>query len=214
MIKIFPSIIEGNILNLESQIKYLEPYCDGFHLDVMDFHFVPNLTFGPIFVNKITQITNKKNFIHLMVDNPEKWLDLLDLKKEDTFCFHVEASKNCKKIIDEIHKKNWSAGIAINPKTSLETIYPFISEIETVLLMSVEPGFSGQKFIPNTLDKIKQLVQYKKDNNLKFSITIDGGVNEKNIAELTKLGVENFAIGSAIFKKNNSLEVLKNFYNL
>lgn len=214
MIKIFPSIIEANILNLEQEIKKLEPYCDGFHLDVMDGHFVENLTFGPDLINQTRKISSKQLFIHLMVDNPEQWVNLIKLNKDDIFAFHVEASKEPEKLIAEIHKKKWLASLAISPKTDIEKIYSFISSLDQILIMSVEPGKSGQKFIPETLKKIERLSNYKAKNSLKFVIAVDGGVNKNNIVDLINLGAQDFAIASAVFKAPNPINELENLYSL
>lgn len=213
MIKIFPSIIEANILNLEQEIKKLEPYCDGFHLDIMDGHFVENLTFGPDFINQIREISSKQLFVHLMVDNPEKWVNLIKLNKDDIFAFHIEACKEPKKLITEIHKKNWLASLAISPKTDIEKVYPYLNTVDQILIMSVEPGKSGQKFIPETLKKIEIVSNYKTKNNLKFTIAVDGGVNKNNIVDLINLGAQDFAIASAIFKAPNPINELENLYS-
>lgn len=214
MVKIFPSLISSRILNLEEEIKILEPYCNGFHLDIMDFHFVQNLTFGPMFINEIAKISKKQLFVHLMVDEPEKWISILNLRKNDILSFHYESTNNHKAIIESIHKNNWLACIAISPQTSVEQIYPLINYIDQVLLMSVDPGFSGQKFIPEAIKKLENLVKYKKINNLEFSIAMDGGINQSNISELAKKGVDCFAISTAIFKDKNPINALEKLYLL
>ena len=214
MIKIFPSILSANILNIEEEIRKLEPYCDGFHLDVMDFHFVPNMTFGPEFINKIAQVCSKQLFVHLMVDDPIKWLNILKLKKNDIFAFHYEATNEHEKIINLIHKQKWLASVAINPKTSIENIDQFANQIDQVLIMSVEPGFAGQPFIPDVFKKIEQISNFKIKNNLNFRIATDGGINKNNITELAKIGVNDFAISSGIFKCGNPINALEELYKL
>jgi len=214
MPKIYPSLISGKLLELNSQIKILEQYCNGFHVDVMDMHFVPNLTIGPDFINEIEYITQKQLWIHLMVDDPEQWLSLLKLKPQDIISFHYESLKDYKKIIKEIHAKKCLASIAIKPETKIRDIFNILPLVDQVLVMSVKPGFSGQKFITETINKIKNLAEYKKTHNLNFSIAIDGGINTNNIAEISNLGVEDFAIASAIFKTDNPINAIEELYEL
>lgn len=214
MIKIFPSILEANLLNLEQEIKKLEPYCDGFHLDVMDGHFVENLTFGPDFINQIRNISSKQLFVHLMVDDPEKWINLIKLNKNDILSFHIQSSKEPKKLIDQIHQKGWLASLAISPKTDIEKAYPYLNTADQILIMSVEPGKSGQKFIPESLKKIERISNYKTKNSLNYRIAVDGGVNKNNIVNLIGLGAQDFAIASAIFKAPNPINELENLYSL
>ena len=186
-IPIYPSLISGNLLRLFDQIKLLEPYCAGFHIDVMDFHFVPNLTWGPQFINQIRKATNKQLFIHLMVDNPEKYLDILKLNDNDMVAFHIESLSDLSKIdrtkpnthisdaahnksiiqlIKLIKAKNWIPCIALNPDTPLEAILNIKIPVENILLMSVKPGFSGQKFISASLNRLIELNNFRKIHNL------------------------------------------------
>ncbi len=214
MVKIFPSLIAGNLLNIEQEIKKLEPYCDGFHLDIMDFHFVPNLTFGPATVNAIAKKTNKQLSVHLMVDNPIQWIELLALKQHDILTFHQEATNNYEMLIEAIKRRGLLASIAINPSTPLELIFPFINKLDHILLMSVNPGFAGQQFIPDVINKLRKLVDYKTMHNLKFIIAADGGINEYNIAKLTHQGVKEAVVGSALFNAPDQLVMLKKLYDL
>lgn len=214
MIKIFPSLISANILNLKEEIKILESYCDGFHLDIMDFHFVANLTFGPLFINAISQTTSKQLFAHLMVEKPENWINILKLKKNDIFSFHYESTNEYLNIISEIHNKEWLAGIALKPNTPINNIFEFANKLDQILVMTVDPGFSGQKFIPESIKKIEELAKYRKNNNLKFRIAVDGGIKEDNIYKLAQLGVDDFAIGSTIFKSQNPINTIEELYKL
>lgn len=214
MIKIFPSLISGNILNLKEEIKILENYCDGFHLDIMDFHFVADLTFGPLFINAISKVTSKQLFVHLMVDQPENWISILKLKKNDIFSFHYESTNEYLNIISEIHNKEWLASIALKPHTPINSIFEFANKLDQILIMTVDPGFSGQEFIPGTIKKIEELAKYRKNNNLKFKIAVDGGIKENNIDKLAELGVDDFAIGSAIFKSQNPINTIEELYKL
>ena len=205
--EIHPSLISSNLLNLERTIKVLEPYCEGYHLDVMDYHFAPNLTWGPMFINAFIDSTNKPFFIHLMVNHPLVWIEPMSLRPQDFFVFHYEAFSSygnqniyaINKCISLLKEKGCKLGIAINPNTEIEVVFPFLAVVDTVLVMSVYPGFSGQTFIPDVVDKIPLLVEERKRIDASFKIAMDGGINMQNIAELHKAGVEQFGIASAIF---------------
>lgn len=235
MIKIYPSIVSAKILALKEQIKSLESYCDGFHIDVMDMHFVPNLSMGPDFINQIEKITKIPLWIHLMVDDPRPWVNLLKLKNNDIVTFHFESLfrdptsiklhrtkgfigesllNEYKKLIETIHNKNCIAGIALKLETQTNVIFGLLPFVDQVLLMSVEPGFSGQAFTPGVIPKIKELLEYKQTHNLNFKIGVDGGINKTNILELANLGVQNFAIASGIFKNGNPVNAIEELYKL
>ncbi len=206
MIKIYPSLISANLLQLEKVVKTLEPYCNGFHIDIMDDHFVPNLTWGAMFANAFTTITQKPLFVHLMVTNPDQFLEKLTLRPIDIFCFHIETTKEPEKLINRIKEKNWLSGVALNPNTPLSEIFLSLSIIDQALLMSVNPGFSGQQFLPDSLNRLDELAQYKKERNLDFEIVMDGGINKSNIGQLTKKGATQFGIASAIFDSTNPID--------
>ncbi len=201
MTNIYPSLTAGkSLIDLKQDIALLEPYCAGFHLDVMDHKFVPNDAFSSNEINQIRQYCNKQLFVHLMVKNSIEWLNTLKLRNNDICAFHIESCQNPTELIEIIHSYGLLAALTINPKTPIEIAFNFTRLVDHILIMSVEPGKSGQEFIPETIGKIKKLVQFKKSNNLKFELSIDGGINENNIAELKAMGVNNFAISSAIFK--------------
>jgi ribulose-phosphate 3-epimerase len=209
MATIYPSLISADLLNLEQTIKKLDPYCAGYHLDIMDNHFVPNLTWGPAFINAINAITTKQMWVHLMVDNPESIIRSLILKPKSIISFHIETKYKITNIIDLIKEKNWLPSIAINPKTDIAQTFSFLPGISQVLIMSVEPGFSGQALIPFTMDKVVALIDYRKQHGLSFSTAMDGGIAIENIAHLTQLGVDQFAVASTIFKASDPVVVLK-----
>lgn len=214
MIKIYPSLMNSHLLNLAEEVQILEPYCDGFHIDAMDFDFVKNIAFGPDVINKISKLSKKQLFIHLMVKNPQNWLDILNLKQNDIFSFHFESIENHDELIKKIMQNNLLASVALNPKTEISVIFPFVRQLYQVLIMSVEPGFSGQKFIELTFEKVSKLNDYKKTNNLNFRIAVDGGINKNNFVELIKKGGQDFAMASAIFSENNPINALEHFYGL
>ncbi len=210
-IKIFPSLISSNILNLEKTVIELGPFCDGFHIDIMDNHFVPNLTWGPPIVNQIAARTDKPLSVHLMVEKPETIINQLRLKEKSSISIHIE-NENIDKLIRLIQEKKQRASIAIKPETPLEKLYPFLKTIEQVLLMSVEPGFSGQKFLPNSIQRLKELIAYRKTNDLTFEIAMDGGINEHNIHQLFLEGCTSFCIASAIFSSSHAINAIKDLY--
>jgi len=214
MAAIYPSLICADILNLQKEIKLLEPYCEGYHIDIMDNHFVPNLTWGSMFVNEIDKITAKPLWVHLMVDDPENWIEILSLNANSILSFHFESTQKIKTISDRIKKKNWIPSIAINPKTPVEKIFPFLDIIHHVLIMSVEPGFSGQSFIKEVVDKVDTLVSYVQMSGLKCTVAMDGGISQDNIAMLAKKGVHDFGVGSGIFSQPDKVEALKKLYKL
>jgi ribulose-phosphate 3-epimerase len=206
-VKIYPSLISADILNLREVIKNLDSHCEGYRIDVMDDHFVPNLTWGSAFVNAIRKETSLPIHLHLMVDNPKKWVDRVELKKDDIFIFHWEVTQN-------IPELDCQVGVAINPGTPVEEIYQLLEKIDHVLLMSVEPGFSGQKFMPEVVKKVAPLIDLREKNNLSFSIGMDGGVGEKNISILEKEGIDVVGVASAIFSNKNYVDALKSLYKL
>lgn len=212
MVSIYPSLISAPLLKLQEIIDFLDPYCDGFHLDVMDFHFVPNLTWGPQFINEIRKNTQKKLQVHLMVEYPEQYLDRFELAKDDIVSVHIESPSKLpfEKLLAHIRSRNLIASIALNPFTPLEAIISVKSAIQHVLLMSVNPGFSGQEFLPHTIEKLKALNNFRAAHNLDFFICVDGGINGKIAPELIKNGAQELAIASAIFNSKNPVETIKN----
>ena len=212
-IHIFPSLIAADLLNLEQTVKNLDPYCDGFHIDIMDNHFVPNLTWGPMFAQALDTVTTHPSWIHLMVEKPEAMIPQLMVKPKSIISFHIEATKHIEKTLNTIKKNSWITSIAIKPSTPLEDLYPYLPSIEHVLLMSVKPGFSGQTFIPESIERLKKLVAYKTHHKLTFDIGMDGGITDKNIHNCTLHGAVNFAIASGIFSHHDTISALRKLYN-
>lgn len=209
MAKIFPSLMSANILELKKEIELLEPHCDGFHLDVMDLHFVPNLTWGPIVINAIAKVVTKELFVHLMVEEPEKVIEFLQLPENSVVAFHKISTAKPSSVIKNINKKGWRASLALGPDDPAEGVIPLIDQIHQVLVLSVRPGSSGQEFIPQTLAKVQFLDEYRKEHKLALRIAIDGGINEDNIVDVVKAGVDDIAIASAIFKADDQVQALK-----
>lgn len=206
--KIYPSLISGDLLNLEQQIKALEPHCAGFHLDVMDFHFVPNLTWGPDFINAIRTATTQQLWIDLLVDEPLPYLSRLKLNHNDIVSIHYESIYDTN-IFYQMHMKNWQASLALDPKTPIEVIIPFLDVIDHVLLMSVVPGFSGQEFVHESVEKLKKLHALREEHEAEFSIGMDGGLSATTLPLVVPYGVDTIAIASAIFNAPNPVEELK-----
>jgi ribulose-phosphate 3-epimerase len=214
-VKIYPSLISADLLNLYNIMTELDDHCDGYHIDVMDDHFVPNLTWGPRFVKEIRKNTNLPIRLHLMVDDPTKWIDRIKLQKDDIFIFHHEAFKNDQEIIsliDKLKKLDHKIGVAINPDTSVDSIL-YLEKLDHVLVMSVNPGFSGQKCMTEVFSKVSTLVENRNQNNFVFTIGMDGGVGPSNIKEISDLGVDEVGVASAIFYEKDRLLAIKSLYD-
>jgi ribulose-phosphate 3-epimerase len=209
MALIFPSLISADLLNLEKELKALDPYCPGYHMDCMDYHFVPNLTWGPSFLEAIASKTTRQLWVHLMVDNPALWVENLSLPPQTIITLHIETIRKDQSIIKRIKDKNWLPSLALNPDTDLEQVIPFIPQVYQILVMSVNPGFSGQQFIETTKDKVQALAAYRRSQGLDFKIAMDGGISVDNIKELTAMGVDHFAVAQAIFGALKPVEALK-----
>lgn len=198
-----PSILSANFGKLDEEIQAIcEADCDFIHIDVMDGHFVPNLTMGPIIVESVVKVATKPLDIHLMVQNNNFFVDLFAPLKPKFLSFHIEEEKHANRLVQKIRDYGISPAIVLNPHTNLQSIAYLIEYVDMVLLMSVNPGFGGQKFIPNTLDKIKALKDMIESLNPNCLIEVDGGVSDKNIMELKKCGVDIVVAGSYIFSGN------------
>lgn len=206
---IAPSVLSLSYDKFNEQLKALNESVEWLHFDVMDGHFVPNLTFGPDILKTFRRNSSLFMDVHLMVSDPDFFTDVFAKAGADSITFHYEAYNNideCIKLIDKIHSLYLKAGISIKPQTDVETIYPLLDKVDIVLIMSVEPGFGGQKFMPESLQKISKLNEYRKNNNLNFIIEDDGGVNDRNAFELIENGCDALVAGSFIFNgdiKNN-----------
>lgn len=209
MVKLYPSLIAANQLYLGDAISSLQADCAGFHCDIMDNHFVPNLTFGAKTVNSIDAATQLPSWVHLMVDNPLEWLEILKLKADSLISFHIESKASTPEMIKRIRENNCKPTIAINPKTNVEEIFEFLNIVDQVLIMSVEPGFSGQPFLAPMMDKIAPLISYREKNNLSFSISMDGGINAKNLKMIADAGVDECVVGAAVFNQPDPVAALK-----
>jgi ribulose-phosphate 3-epimerase len=195
-----PSILSADFGNLEQEIKAIcEAGCDLVHVDVMDGHFVPNLTIGPVVVEPVSKVSSKPLDIHLMVENNNFFVDLFAPLKPKYLSFHIESEKHPHRLIQKIRSLGISPAITLNPHTKVEDIEYLLEDLDMVLLMSVNPGFGGQKFIPSVIEKVKKLKELIKKKNPNCLIEVDGGVSDKNIKELKDAGVDVVVAGSFVF---------------
>jgi ribulose-phosphate 3-epimerase len=202
---ISPSLLSANFMQLEKELSKFEKAKDlWFHLDIMDGHFVPNLTFGHPILKQIAKTTKQPLDAHFMVSNPEFYVETLKDVPLHNFTFHYEATKHHDRLIQNAKQYFPSVGISFNPGTSIESLSSYLLEkLDLVLIMSVNPGFGGQKFIPGALEKIDYLDSLRKKRGFKFQIQVDGGVDSSNSADLIGRGVDNLVAGSYIFNTPN-----------
>ena len=214
-IKISPSILSADFSQLGNEIKRLEEGgADMIHVDVMDGHFVPNLTIGPPVIKALKKQTSMLFDVHLMISPVHKYIEAYSDAGADIITIHPEATDDLGTSISKIKKLNKKAGVSLNPKTKIDTILNFLEKIDLVLIMSVNPGFGGQKFMPEVLDKIKQLKKIQQEKNWVFDIEIDGGINFENSKTVKEAGANILVSGTTIFKSNNgdikkNIELLK-----
>jgi len=205
-----PSILSADFGNLAAEIRAIcEAGCDLVHVDVMDGHFVPNLTIGPVVVNAVAKAATKPLDIHLMVENNSFFADLFLPLKPKFLTFHIEEEKHPMRLIDHIRKNGVSPGIVLNPHTPVSAIEHIIDEVDMVLLMSVNPGFGGQKFMPVVLEKTRALRELIERKNAKCLIEVDGGVNGLNAPDLEEAGADILVAGNYIFSSNSYEQAIR-----
>ncbi len=210
MIKIAPSILSADFAQLGAEVQeVVEAGADWIHIDVMDGHFVPNITIGPLIVEAIRPVTTIPFDVHLMIENPDQYIEAFAKAGADYITVHVEACTHLHRTLQLIKSYDVKPGVVLNPHTPIESILPILEEVDLVLFMTVNPGFGGQAFIPSVLKKVKALREIIEEQQLTIDIQIDGGINEDTIVEAVEAGANVFVAGSAIYGKENRKEALE-----
>ena len=198
--KVAPSILSADFGRLDEEIKAIcDGGCDYIHVDVMDGHFVPNMTIGPVVVKSVAKVATKPLDVHLMVENNTFFVELFAPLKPEFISFHIESEKHPHRLIQKIRSYGIKPAIVLNPHTSPQMIEYILDDLDMVLLMSVNPGFGGQKFIPSVIEKARKLKSMINKRGLNTLIEVDGGVNDKNVKELASAGVDIVVAGNFVF---------------
>jgi ribulose-phosphate 3-epimerase len=202
--KIAPSILSADFGKLADEVKAVcEAGADFIHVDVMDGHFVPNMTMGPMVVEAVKKASSVPLDIHFMVENIPFFIDMYKHLKPEFISFHIEEEKHINRVIQKIRNEGIRPAVVLNPATPVCLLEYIVSDVDMVLLMSVNPGFGGQKFIPSVIDKIKELKELASKKNPKLLIEVDGGVNDKNASLLKEAGADILVAGSYVFKSDD-----------
>ena len=213
-ITISPSILGGSFANMQDTIKLIDQSkAEYIHFDVMDGDFVPNLTFGPQFISNVRQYSKKTFDVHLMINRVGKFLDDYIKTGSDIITFHLEIEENINELISKIKINNIKCGIAIKPATPWEDLKPYLNDIDQIIIMTVEPGFGGQKFMDDQLLKINQLRKYISDNKLHVDLEVDGGVNYETGKKCVAAGANILVAGSFLFNQENLTQASNQLYD-
>jgi len=210
LVKIAPSVLSADFRNLEEEIRKVEKAgADLIHLDIMDGHFVPNITFGPMIVNFVRLCTKLSLDVHLMIENPDLYLEKFVEAGADYITVPLEGNRHLHRTLTRIKSLGVKNGCVLNPATPFCLVKPILGEIDLLLLMSVNPGFGGQKFIPSVLDKIKEAKKFIQENDLKIEIEVDGGVNPLTAGKAKQAGATILVAGDAVFKSRDYRKIIK-----
>ncbi|MFN8945726.1 MAG: ribulose-phosphate 3-epimerase [Pseudobdellovibrionaceae bacterium] len=210
--KVSPSILAADFANLAAEIQRLENAgADFLHVDVMDGHFVPNLTIGPPVVAALKKVSKVPLDVHLMIEDPDRWVADYVAAGSDLITVHIEAAKNPQAIFEFLKKKNVKCGITLKPKTSIETLYPLLGMVDLVLVMTVEPGFGGQSFMEDQVAKIHWLSEQRKKLGLNYWIEVDGGINHMTAKQCFEADI--FVAGTYVFK-NDPVVAIQNLKSI
>ena len=208
--KIAPSILSADFSRLAEEVKAVEAAgADVIHVDVMDGHFVPNITIGPLVVEGLRRLTTLPLDTHLMIEEPNKYLEAFSKAGSSWITIHAEVCPRLRRTIKKLRELRVRPGVVLNPRTSLKVLYPVLEEIDLVLLMSVNPGFGGQSFIPSVLKKIERLRNIAARNGYRLEIEVDGGIKVDNVEEISRAGADIFVLGTGIFKTKNYQETIR-----
>ncbi|MGP4072605.1 ribulose-phosphate 3-epimerase [Piscibacillus sp. B03] len=209
MTKIAPSILSADFSKLAEEVKDVESGSDYIHIDVMDGHFVPNITIGPLIVESIRPITNLPLDVHLMIESPENYIPQFAKAGADIISVHQEACPHLHRVVQQIKAEGVKAGVVINPGTPVESIKPVLDDVDLVLVMTVNPGFGGQSFIDSTLSKIEELKAFKESHGYQYEIEVDGGVKKETAKKCVDAGAEVLVAGSAIYNQPDRLKAIQ-----
>lgn len=211
---IAPSLLAADFLNLEKEVEMVnDSDAQWLHLDVMDGRFVPNISFGLPVIEMVTKINRKISDVHLMIVEPEKYVEAFRDAGADVISVHIEACPHLHRNIQQIKSLGLQAGVAVNPHTPVSSLIDILADIDLVNLMSVNPGFGGQKFIPHTLNKIRELRQMIDEKGLNVKIEIDGGVTVENAAAILEAGADVLVVGNTVFRSKDPGETIRRLIN-
>src|SRR4030067_3756602 len=208
--KIAPSILSADFSRLGEEVRAVERAgADLIHVDVMDGHFVPNITIGPLVVQGLKKLTSLPLDVHLMIEEPQRYIEGFAQAGSDWITVHAEVCPQLKRMVKRIRQLKVRPGIVLKPATSLKTLFPVLDDIDLVLVMSVNPGFAGQSFIPSTLKKIERLRKMVDQNRYPVGIEVDGGIKAENIGQVSRAGGDIFVLGTGIFKTEDYGETIR-----